>query len=112
MISKRRAFIVGIKGYKLTNKEISFLRKYRPWGIILFTRNIKSIEQTRLLTEKIKSIFKDKNFPLEIAEIELTNEKEEVILPPFLSREITDLKIFSNFSLTKNPFSKWKSKNF
>ena len=60
MISKRRAFIVGIKGYKLTNKEISFLRKYRPWGIILFTRNIKSIEQTRLLTEKIKSIFKDK----------------------------------------------------
>ena len=40
MISKRRAFIVGIKGYKLTNKEISFLRKYRPWGIILFTRNI------------------------------------------------------------------------
>ena len=30
---------------KLTNKEISFLRKYRPWGIILFTRNIKSIDQ-------------------------------------------------------------------
>ena len=54
MISKRRAFIVGIKGYKLTNKVISFLRKYRPGGIILFTRNIKSIEQTRLLTEKIK----------------------------------------------------------
>ena len=66
MISKRRAFIVGVKGYKLTNKEISFLRKYRPWGIILFTRNIKSIEQTRLLTEKIKSIFKDKNFPIMI----------------------------------------------
>ena len=66
MISKRRAFIVGIKSYKLTNKEISFLRKYRPWGIILFTRNIKSIEQTRLLTEKIKSIFKDKNFPIMI----------------------------------------------
>ena len=57
MISKRRAFIVGIKGYKLSNKEISFLRKYRPWGIILFTRNIKSIEQTRLLNEKIKSIY-------------------------------------------------------
>ena len=66
MISKRRAFIVGIKGYTLTNKEISFLRKYRPWGIILFTRNIKSIEQTRLLTDKIKSIFKDKSFPIMI----------------------------------------------
>ena len=56
--------------------------------------------------------FKDKNFPLEIAEIELTDEKEEVILPSFLSREITGLKIFTNLSLTKNPFSKWKHKGF
>ena len=55
--------------------------------------------------------FKDKNFPLEIAEIELNEEKEEVILPPFLSREITGLKIFTNLSLTKHPFSKWENKD-
>ena len=56
--------------------------------------------------------FKEENFPLEIAEIELTKEKEEVILPSFLSREITGLKIFTNLSLTKNPFSKWEYKGF
>ena len=56
----------------------------------------------------IVDCFKDKNFPLEIAEIELTDEKEEIILPPFLSKEITGLKFFTNISLTKNPFSKWK----
>ncbi len=55
--------------------------------------------------------FKDKNFPLEIAEIELNEEKEVVILPPFLSREITGLKIFTNLSLTKHPFSKWENKD-
>ena len=55
--------------------------------------------------------FKDKNSPLEIAEIELSEEKEEVILPSFLSREITGLKVFTNLSLTKNPFSKWKDKD-
>ena len=55
--------------------------------------------------------FKEENFPLEIAEIELTKEKEKVILPSFLSREITGLKIFTNFSLAKNPFSKWSSKD-
>ena len=55
--------------------------------------------------------FKDKNFPLEIAEIELNEEKEEVILPPFLSREITGLKIFTNLNLTKRPFSKWENKD-
>ena len=56
--------------------------------------------------------FKDKNFPLEIAEIELTDEKEEVILPPFLSKEITGLKFFTNLYLTKNPFSEWENKDF
>ena len=56
--------------------------------------------------------FKDKNSPLEIAEIELTDEKEEVILPSFLSKEITGLKVFSNLSLTKYPFSKWEEKDF
>jgi len=55
--------------------------------------------------------FKDENFPLEIAEIELADEKEEVILPPFLSKEITGLKIFSNFSLTENPISRWGKKD-
>ena len=59
----------------------------------------------------IVDCFKDKNFPLEIAEIELNSEKEEVILPPFVSREITGLKIFTNLSLTKRPFSKWENKD-
>ena len=35
-LKKRRSFICGIKGKFLTNKEIVFLRKYKPWGIILF----------------------------------------------------------------------------
>ena len=52
--------------------------------------------------------FKDKNSPLVIAEIELTEEKEDVFLPSFLSREITGLKVFTNLSLTKYPFSEWK----
>ena len=55
--------------------------------------------------------FKDKNFPLEIAEIELNEEKEDFILPSFLSREITGLKIFTNLSLTKHPFTEWKNKD-
>ena len=55
--------------------------------------------------------FKEKNYPLEIAEIELREEKEEVILPNFLSREITGLNIFSNFSLSNYPFSKWENEN-
>ena len=43
MISKRKAFITGIKSLKLTTSEVKFLKKQKPWGIILFSRNIKSI---------------------------------------------------------------------
>ena len=52
--------------------------------------------------------FKEKNYPLEIAEIELSNEKEDLSLPSFISKEITGLKHFSNYSLADKPFSKWK----
>ena len=52
--------------------------------------------------------FKENNYPLEIAEIELFNEKEDLSLPSFISKEITGLKHYSNLSLANKPFSKWK----
>jgi CYTH domain-containing protein len=55
--------------------------------------------------------FKEKNYPLEIAEIELLNEKENLILPSFISKEITGLPHYSNLSLANNPFSEWKEEN-
>ena len=64
MIKNRRAFIVGLKSLTLSNKEIVFLKKYKPWGIILFSRNISSIKQTKKLTDRIKQIFKDKKYPI------------------------------------------------
>ena len=63
-MNNRRSFIVGIKSIKLLKKEKYFLKKYRPWGIILFTRNIRNIDQTLKLTKSIRKIFKDKNYPI------------------------------------------------
>ena len=56
----------------------------------------------------IVDCFKENNYPLEIAEIELSNEEEDLLLPSFISKEITGLTRYSNFSLANNPFSKWK----
>ena len=52
--------------------------------------------------------FKENNYPLEIAEIELSSEKEDLNLPSFISKEITGMKHYSNFSLANKPFSEWK----
>ena len=63
-MNKRRAFIIGIKSTQLSIKEKNFLKKYKPWGVILFTRNIKNIEQTLKLTSSIRKIFNDKKYPI------------------------------------------------
>ena len=51
--------------------------------------------------------FKENNYPLEIAEIELPREEEDLKLPSFISKEITGLLHYSNFSLARKPFSEW-----
>ena len=60
-MTKLRSFICGIKGTQLSIKEINFLKKFRPWGIILFSRNIKTIQQPQLLTKNIKMLFNNNN---------------------------------------------------
>ncbi len=60
----RRSFIIGIKSTTLSDKEKKFLRQYKPWGLILFSRNITSLKQAKKLTDQIKKIFKDKNYPI------------------------------------------------
>ena len=62
----RKSFITGIKGTKLGKQELIFLKKHKPWGIILFSRNLKNIRQIKNLTSNIKKIFKDKNYPIMI----------------------------------------------
>ena len=63
-MNNRKAFIIGIKSLKINNMELKFLKKYKPWGIILFSRNIKTIDQTKKLTDHIKKIFNDKKYPI------------------------------------------------
>ena len=63
-MNNRRSFITGIKSTKLTLLEKKFLKKYKPWGVILFSRNIKNINQTFKLTSSIRKIFKDKKYPI------------------------------------------------
>ena len=63
-MKNRRSFITGLKSTVLHSIEIRFLKKYKPWGVILFSRNIKSIEQTKKLTDDIKKIFNDKKYPI------------------------------------------------
>ena len=67
-MKNRKAIIFGIRGTKLTFREKRLLKNGKPWGIILFSRNIKNIKQTKDLLDQIKKIFKDKKYPILIDE--------------------------------------------
>jgi beta-N-acetylhexosaminidase len=49
-----RAFICGLVGHALTAEERAFLSEARPWGVILFRRNVFSRGQLQALTSDIR----------------------------------------------------------
>ena len=50
----QRAFITGLAGLTLSANERAFLRDARPWGLILFQRNVKSRQQVAELTQSFR----------------------------------------------------------
>ena len=99
-----------IKGF--TNFEFEYSIP-RSDGETIMSNLSNTIKKERFYLEVEKKSwtidsFKENNYPLEIAEIELSNEEEDLFLPSFISKEITGLTHYSNFSLANNPFSEWK----
>ena len=64
----RKAAIISISGKSLTPQEINIFKKEKPWGVILFKRNILSKKQVKKLTNSIKNTMKDKKYPILVDE--------------------------------------------
>ena len=64
----KKAIIISLSGFKLKKDEIKLFKKYLPWGVILFKRNIKNYSQLKKLVSSIKKITKDKKYPILIDE--------------------------------------------
>lgn len=53
-MSESKALILGVSAAELTSEEKAFLRDERPWGFILFARNLVDAEQIRDLTAMLR----------------------------------------------------------
>ena len=51
-----RAFITGVSGTELTAAEREFIRAERPWGFILFKRNIATPAQVAALVAELRAV--------------------------------------------------------
>ena len=94
---RKKAIIISISGIKLNNKEKKLFIKHKPWGVILFRRNIKNYDQLKNLTQSIKKITRDRKYPIMIDEEGGTVTRLE--------------KIFKNSIMSQRLFGKLYEKN-
>lgn len=51
-----RPIVIGLDGFVLTTQEIQWLSELKPYGVILFSRNIDTPTQVKALTAQIRAI--------------------------------------------------------
>jgi beta-N-acetylhexosaminidase len=59
-----RAFITGVSGPELTTEEREFIRSERPWGFILFKRNIETPAQVIQLILELRDTLDEPGAPV------------------------------------------------
>lgn len=111
--SENNKFKLALKKniHNFTNYEFEYVIPYKE-GMTIIKSIENKIEKERFYlkvnnAEWIVDCFKGRNYPLQIAEIELAEETQDIDLPLFVSKEITGLSFFSNAKLSKSPFTTW-----
>lgn len=74
--------------------------------------NGQAVEKTRYLVEYGEhtwevDVFEGANAGLVVAEIELDDEQEEFLLPPWTGKEVSDDPKYYNMNLARFPYSQW-----
>lgn len=59
-----RAFITGVAGLELGADERAFIRGERPWGLILFKRNVQAPDQVSALVGEFRDIVGEADAPV------------------------------------------------
>jgi beta-N-acetylhexosaminidase len=59
-----RAFITGVSGLELNADEREFIRAERPWGFILFKRNIETPDQVAHLVQELRKALGEADAPV------------------------------------------------
>jgi len=59
-----RAFITGVAGLELGAEERAFIRGERPWGLILFKRNVEAPDQVSALVDDFRGLVGEADAPV------------------------------------------------
>jgi len=81
-----RACILGCSGPALTAEERAFFRDVRPWGFILFARNVADFDQTRALCDSLRQAADDEGA---LIFIDQEGGRVQRLKPPLVPRRPT-----------------------
>jgi len=81
-----RACILGCASTALTIEERAFFRDARPWGFILFARNVADFDQTRALCEALREAADDEGA---LIFIDQEGGRVQRLRPPLVARRPT-----------------------
>jgi beta-N-acetylhexosaminidase len=81
-----RACILGCSSTALTADERDFFRDARPWGFILFARNVVDFDQTRALCDALREACGDENA---LVFIDQEGGRVQRLKPPMVPRRPT-----------------------
>ena len=103
---KLKALIISLKGTKLSNREKILLSREKPWGVILFKRNLKSFDQIKSLVTKIRVLAKNKRFPILIDEEGLSVSRLRNIINNDISAQFIGSLYKQNKTFKDSSFSR------
>jgi len=63
-MTSAKAVIFGCAGLAFTPDEVMFFQTHKPWGLILFARNIGDAQQIKALTRQFREIVGRENAPV------------------------------------------------
>lgn len=63
-MKKYKAFITGLAGLEITEEEKKFIHAHRPWGFVLFSRNVDTAAQVKKLTKSLRMATGRRRLPI------------------------------------------------
>jgi len=91
--------------YEVPASEANEMLRLCGENVIEKTRYIVNVKN---LTVEVDEFYGE-NEGLLLAEIELSNESQQIELPDFLGKDVTGIPRYYNSELSKHPYSEWKN---
>ena len=90
--------------YRIPASDAADLMSLTPWSVVEKVRGVAEFAGSEWLLD----IYLGKNTGLCVAEVELSDPQQDVLIPPWVSKEVTDDYRYHPSFLARFPYVEWR----